>query len=271
MKANKIEKGRLRGVTLVIVLAAIVALAVGIKLGLDQTVRLYEEQCIIRDMSEQVEIISGKMVHPSTIAEELGLKVGANLAAIDFKTRSEEILAKVPNLRAIRISRQLPDKVVVNAEERQPIARMGLVGNKSVTGRVVDSEGMVFICQRGTQMLPTIREPQAPGTHKGEKVRGRVQAALRLVEACREPEFLELGVLEVDTSRHDFLIATLGNYSKAKICWDEMDEPSAQSRKDLVVRLTQLRNVIRSRVSPDTVTWNVTMPGEVFADTQEKL
>ena len=42
-------------------------------------------------------------------------------------------------------------------------------------------------------------------------------AALRLVEVCREAEFLELGLLEVDTSKHDFLFATLGNYSKLKI------------------------------------------------------
>ena len=271
MKANKIDNGRPRGLALVIALAVIVAIAVGVKLGFDQMVRVYNEQCVIRDMSEQVEITSGKMVHPSTIAEELGLKVGANLATIDFESKGAELVAKVPNLRAIRISRQLPDKVIVNAEERVPIARMGLVGNKSVTGRVVDADGMVFICQRGTQMLPTIREKQAPGTKKGEKVHGRIQAALRLVEACREPDFLELGVLEVDTSRHDFLVATLGNYSKAKICWDEMDEPSARARADLNSRLTKLRDVIRSKVTPDTVVWNATMPGEIFADTQGKL
>ena len=271
MKANKIDNGRPRGLALVIALAVIVALAVGVKFGFDQMIRVYDEQCVIRNMSEQVEITSGKMVHPSTIAEELGLKVGANLATIDFRRKGEEIIAKVPNLRAIRITRRLPDRVVVDAEERVPIARMGLVGNKSVTGRVVDAEGMVFICQRGTQMLPTIREPQAPGTKKGEKVRGRILAALRLIEACREPEFLELGLLEVDASRRDFLIATLGNYSKVKICWDEMDEPSTRAKHDLDSRLTKLRDAIRSKVTPDVITWNVTMPGEVFADTQGKL
>ena len=271
MKANKIDKGRPSGLALIVILAAIAAVAVGAKLGFDQVARVYDEQCVIRDMSEQVEISSGKMVHPSTIAEELGLKVGANLATIDFARRSEELLAKVPNLRAIRITRKLPDKVVVVAEERMPIARMGLIGNKSVTGRVVDADGVVFVCQRGTQMLPTIREPQASGTKKGEKVRGRVLAALRLVEACREPAFLELGVLEVDTARRDFLVVTLGNYSKAKICWDEMDEPSARTKPDLDALLTRLRDAIRSQVTPTAVTWNVTMPGEVFADTQGKL
>lgn len=271
MKANKIERGRFHGPAAAILLAAVVAAAVGVKFGYDALRELYIEQSVISDLSAQIEITTGKMVPAGTVAEELGLKCGANLAEIDFSAKSQELLAKVPNLRTIRISRLLPDRVVVTAEERLPIARMGIRGIKTVTGKVVDSEGVVFICQRGTQTLPVIREPQSPGVKKGDQVAGRVLAALRLVEACREPEFLELGVLEVDTSKRDFLVATLGNYSKVKICWNEMDESSANARKDLLSRLTMLRDAIRSKVTPDTVVWNATMPGEIFADTQEKL
>ena len=271
MKANKIEKGRFHGPVIVILLLLVVAAAVGVKFGYDALRDVYIEQCVITDMSAQVEITSGKMVPAGTIAEELGLKKGANLAMIDFSAKTRELLAKVPNLRAIRVSRQLPDKVIVTAEERMPIARLGIRGSKTVSGRVVDTEGVVFICQRGTQTLPVIREPLAPGMKRGERIQGRLMAALRLVEACREPEFLELGVLEVDTSKRDFLVATLGNYNKVKICWDEMDESTANARKDLLSRLTKIRDAIRSRVTPDTVIWNATMPGEVFADTQGKI
>ena len=271
MKANKIEHGRLNKLTLGILLVLIAALAAGVSLGYDALRNVYNEPCIITDMSAQVEIRTGKMIPAGTIAEELGLKPGANLAEIDFTAKSRQLLEKVPNLRAIRVTRQLPDKVVVVAEDRLPIARMGIRGSKSVTGRVVDAEGVVFICQRGTQTLPVIREPLAPGAKKGDRIKGRVLAALRLVEVCRDPGLLELGILEVDTSKHDFLVATLGNYSKVKICWHEMDESTANARKDLQSRLTKLRDVIRSRVTPDTVIWNATMPGEIFADTQGKI
>ena len=271
MKANKIESGRLNRLALGIVLVLVAALVVGVKFGYDVLQSVYNEQCVITDMSAQVEVSTGKMVPAGTIAEELGLKPGANLAEIDFAAKSQALLAKVPNLCAIRVTRQLPDKVVVTAEERLPIARMGIRGSKTVTGRVVDAEGVVFICQRGTQTLPVIREPQAPGAKKGDRIKGRVLAALRLVEACRDPGLLELGILEVDTSKHDFLVATLGNYSKVKICWTEMDESTVNARKDLQDRLTKLRDVIRSRVTPDTVIWNATMPGEIFADTQGKI
>jgi len=269
MKENRIERGR-RGL-LVCGLVLLAALAVGAKFAYDRLLALCREECVIRDMAAQVEIVAGKMVPSATIAEVLGLKVGANLDTIDFPARREEILAGIPNLRDIRISRHLPDKVTVVAEERTPIARMGIRGRKEVTGRVVDTEGVVFIRQRGTETLPTIFETKEPGTRKGERIKARTLAALRLIEACREPDYQELGVLAVDTSKHDFLVATLGNYSKVKILWTDMDEPSAESRRDLMTRLTRLRDAIRSKITPETVIWNATVPGEIFADTQGKL
>ena len=271
MKANRIEHGRGRVWLAAAALVLLAVGAVGVKLGYDSLHRVCTEPCVIRDMAEQVSISEGKMVRSGTIAEVLGLKVGANLAEIDFARKREEVLAKIPNLRSIRITRKLPDKIVVVTEERTPIAKMGLRGQKRVTGRVVDAEGVVFMCQRGTQMLPTIQETQAPGTRPGQRIAGRTLAALRLIEASRGPEFLSLGILEVDTSKHDFLVATLGNYSKVKILWNGMDEPNARSKEDLLLRLTHLRDTIRSNVMPDTVIWNATVPGKIFADTPGKL
>ena len=272
MKTNKIErKGRMPIVVTVIV--AISFLGVGAVICYDKLKDIYLEQCVIADMAKQVSITSGKMVKADVIAENLGLRKGANLATIDFSEKRRELLAKVPNLRSIRISRQLPDKVSVVAEERTPVARLGLVKTQDPSGRVVDAEGMVFIWQRGTQTLPLIRETQVPGTPRGSCIKGRTLAALRFVEACHEAEFLELGLLEVDTTKHDFLIATLGNYSKLKILWDGMDNPSptSESAADLKKRLTQFRDAFRARVVPNAVIWNATIPDRIFLDTQEKL
>jgi len=254
----------------VAILVGLAILLAGVVFGYDRLRTVYLEQCVVTDMEAQVEISQGKMVPAGTLAEELGLKVGANLALIDFTRKREEILERIPNLRGLRISRQLPDRVTVTTEERTPIARMGLTGSRATTGRVVDTDGMVFVWQRGTQSLPTIRE-YGSITPKGRHIAGRTLAALRLVETCREPEFLELGLLEVDTSKHDFLVATLGNYSKLKILWEGMDDPSAHSRKDLLRRLQNLRDAIRSRVATDTVIWNATLPDRIFADTQNKI
>lgn len=271
MKENKIKSRRNYGPVAVAAVIVFAVIGLGVVVGYQKIRAIYLEQCVIRDMASQVTINAGKMVHPSNIAEQLGLRPGANLATIDFTKKRDELLKDIPNIRSVRIMRRLPDRVVISVDERTPVARMGLRGSKATTGRVVDTDGMVFVWQRGTQTLPTIREPQAPGVPKGQRIQGRTLAALRLIEACREPEFLELGVLEVDVSKPDFLIATLGNYSKVKISWDGMDEHTPAARGDLRVRLSNLVKAIHSRVAPDTVIWNATLPDRIFADTQGKL
>ena len=269
MKANTIKHGGHKGLIAVIAAALVVAAVAGIAICYEKLAELYYEQCVITDMSRQVEISSDKMVKPDVIAENMGLKEGANLARIDFAAKREEILRKIPTLRAISVTRRLPDKVYIVAEERSPIAKMGIRGQRKITGRVVDSEGMVFLCQRGTQLLPTISEPQPPGTQPGHKIKGRASAALQLIETCREPEFAELGVQDVDVSKPDYLLATLGDYSRLKIAWEGMDSPSQKSRRDLEARLSLLVQTIRTRVGTGARTWNATMPNQIFADTQE--
>ena len=273
MKANTIKHNNRIGLVATGVIVLVTALGAGAILGYEKLKSVYLEQCVIADMAAQVEITSGKMVHPSTIAEELGLRVGANLALIDFSAKRKALLEKIPNLRSIRISRRLPDKVIITAEERVPVARLAsaLTGAKAFSGRVVDTEGMVFIWQRGTQTLPTIREATAPGTPKGQRITGRALAALRLIEASHDPEFADLGILEVSVANHNFLLATLGNYSRVKIIWEGMDEESPASRSDLVRKLGLLQKAVRSRVAPDAVIWNATMPDTITGDTQKKL
>ena len=271
MKANKIERPRHTGLLIASGIAVLAAIGLGVMIGYEKLRGIYLEQCVITDLPAQVRITAGKMVLPATIAEELGLHVGANLAEIDFPRKRADLLAKIPNLRTIHIARHLPDKISIATEERVPIARMGLRGNAGVTGRVVDTEGMVFVWQRGTQTLPTIREATPPGTAKGQRITGRTLAALRLIEACREPGFLELGILEVDVSKPDFLVATMTYYSKVKIAWNEMDEQTPTASADLHARLANLLKAIRSRTTPETVIWNATMPDAIFADTQGKL
>ena len=275
MKQNKIEhsghKGLIVGATVVLV----IAFAIGLSLGYDKLKDIYEEQCVIEDPSLQVAISSGKMVKADVLAEEFGLRKGANLATIDFNAKREQILKKIPNLKSISIRRQLPDKVKIVTEERAPVARMNVRGNRHETGRVVDTEGMVFIWQRGTQMLPIIREPQAPGTPPGHRLEGRSLAALRLVESSLEPDRSELGVLEVDVSKPDYLLATLGNYSRAKIAWEGMQDPSPATRAALNQQLDLLVTAIRTRIGENTVIWNATdttsKKGRVYADSKGNL
>ena len=274
MKQNKKTPVNRTGALAVVGIVAAAAALTALSVCYDKLRDLWLEQCVVRDMNEQVSVTSGKMVKGDVVTGEFGITNGANLALIDFRRKREEILRRIPNLRSISVSRKLPDKVTIVTEERTPIAQLNIRGRKSATGKVVDGEGVVFVCQRGTRMLPVIREIQAPGSAPGSRLSGRSLAALRLIEVCREPEFIELGVLEIDVSKRDYLLATLGNYSKAKIAWEGFDGENAGRRKDIERQLSMLLKAIRSRVAPGTVIWNATdtsSPGRIYADTKGTL
>ena len=168
----------------------------------------------------------------------------------------------------------MPDKVTVVTEERSPIAQLNVRGRKAPTGKVVDADGMVFIHQNGTRMLPVIREAQATGTACGTLLSGHSFAALQLIETCRDPEFQDLGVLEVDTSRTGYLLATLGDYSQAKIAWTGMGEASADAKGNLRRQLSLLAKTIRSKIGEGSTIWNATDTsgaGYVYADRKGSL
>lgn len=268
MKSNHITSNRPRAILLG--LAALLGLAVllGLFVGFSKLREIYLEQCVIRDVTTQVSISSGKLIKAQLLAESFGLTNGANLATIDFERRRAEILKKIPTLKSITISRQLPNQLTIVAEERTPIAKLGVRGAREMSGRVVDDEGMVFPCRIGIRLLPTIVEPNAPGTPIGRPLSGHARAALQLLEACRQPDFSELAIQAIDISHPDFLLATLGNYSKAKIAWEGMGGDAPAARTLLENLLTQLLQAIRSQVLPNTKIWNATIPDKIFANQQ---
>lgn len=240
----------------VMCIAAIIGLAVAYNRLRD----IWLEQCVITDVASQVSITDGKMVRSDIIAYEFGLRNGANLALIDFDERRRETLKKIPNIRDITIARHLPDKVTITVEERVPIVRLGIKGQKTDTGRVADTDGVVFISSSGTQMLPIIQEPTAPGTGKGCKLSGHALAALKLLETCRE-QFRELSVVAADISAPDHIAIVLGNdYSVAHVYWDGMDEPSDATMPNLITQLKGLSEAYTARVDDSIRVWNATLP-----------
>lgn len=271
MKNNKIERKKNgRGVLVLVALALFCAGITGLFAAYGWLRDLWHEQCVLTDVAAQVNINSGKLVKGDVVAEAFGLREGANLAEIDFAEKREHALERYPAIRDIHIRRRLPNRVDITITERTPVVRLNLRGRKGDTGRVADTEGVVFQCRRGTSMLPVVREAQAPGTIPGKRLKGRALAALRLIETCREADFLELGVLEVDTSKADYLCATLGDYSTAKIAWHGMDDPTEGTRREMTDTLVDLRDAIRSKVGAGAV-WNATNPGYVYLDTKEKI
>lgn len=271
MKVNKIDhSGRRKRIVRFTEAFLLLAALAGLFFAYTKIRNLWLEQCVITDVARQVSITDGKMVRAENIAHGFGLKEGANLALIDFTEKRAELLKKIPNIRNLTIIRHLPNRVTITVEERVPIVRMNITGIKTASNRVADADGVVFTCRRGTQTLPVLREPFAPGTPPGHPLTGHTRAALRLLEVCSE-KFGELNVQEADASKPDFIVLTLGNYSTVKIAWTGMDEETSASRQHLIKQLEHLSQTISSQVGTGIRVWNATQPGKIFADPQKGI
>jgi len=273
MKANKVKKSNLhiKGLVALAAIVLLAAVAIGIVTAYDKLHDLWVAQCVVTDPVRQAVCADGAMVKGDTIREKFGIREGANLALIDFDARRREILKDLPNIRNIAVTRHLPDRVTITVEERRPVVRLAVHGKPAATGRVADTEGVVFTCRRGTKLLPVIRERVTSVTPVGQTLSKRSLAALRLIETASDPEYLALGVLDADIAKEDFILVTLGNYSQAKIAWEGMDHPTPESRAALRKRLDHLLKAIQSNVCNDAKVWNATEPDRIYADTRESI
>ena len=212
----------------------------------------------IADAESDVTIISGRMVAPEIVTMHFGLTNGARLADIDFQGLRKRLLEKVPNIRDIKIARRLPNRVSVEVLEREPVARLMGKSPRSAAGCVVDSEGVVFRFSRDVDMLPIIRESKIPQTKPGEKLKGLPAAALRLVEMSAEKPFSSLGIQDVDATGTDYLVATMGDYSQARLAWSGMCDDTRSARESLHGQLTRLSQAIATQMVPGARLWIAT-------------
>ncbi len=224
---------------------------------------IWREQCQITDPELNVVITNNKdeqrrMVHPEIITRWFGLTNGANLATIPFAELREKLLARIPNIHDLKVERRLPNRVTIDVFERDPAVRVAPLKGKVDTGLVADLEGVVFRFSSNVSALPVIREAESPGTQPGKRLAGMSAAALRLIEAAALPELAGFSVLEVDTSHTDYLLATLGDYSRAKIAWDHMLDDTRASRDSLQRQLKFLSQAIATRMITQPTTWDAT-------------
>ena len=248
------------------VLLVLAGLAVtGLALGFGALRDIWREQCRITDPELDVVIANSKdqdeprrMVHPEIITRWFGLTNGANLASIPFAELREKLLGRIPNIRDLKIERRLPNRVTIDVIERDPAVRVAPLKGKVDTGLVADTDGVVFRYSSNVSALPVIREASGPGTSPGKTLSGMAAAALRLIEATALPELAGFVVLEVDTSHADYLLATLGDYSRAKIAWENMLDDTRAARESLQRQLKHLAKAIAARMITQPTLWNAT-------------
>ena len=82
------------------------------------------------------------------------------------------------------------------------------------------------------------------------------------------PQLAELRVLEIDTSKKDYVLVTLGDYSTAEIAWSRMGEDAEEAHQSLRRQLVHLAQAIATRLTPRATRWIATeyeKGGRVYA------
>lgn len=143
----------------------------------------------------------------------------------------------------------------VRKPEPVPSAKTRAVGlltrkgdNSRSSRRAVDENGKVFE-ERSfeiTGKLPIIREEHAK-TYYGKTLSGMLFAASQLLAFCRDEEFSDLKIAEIELSKSgDYLIVTMENMQVAKIAWEGMERlPTADSQRKMRIQVRRLWDVMR--------------------------
>ena len=255
----------------------------GFAVGVGALREVWREQFRVQDSAIDVVVTSsGKNVTPATIVYYFGLTNGANLATIPYDELRKSLIARIPNIHDISIERRLPRRVTVDVREREPAVRIAPPKGASDSGLVADYDGVVFRTYNSPR-LPIIRESSEIRHTAGHRLEGHARAALQLVHLLAEvadgksdapPALADLRVLELDTSKKDYLLVTLGDYSTAEIAWDHMGEDSEIAHQSLRRQLVHLAQAIATRLTPRATRWIATeyeKGGRVYAADPARL
>lgn len=149
---------------------------------------------------------------------------------------------------------------MVEIRERDPLVRLGQRGDL-----VADREGFVFRLNRDLHRLPVIIGDKDAELASGRTVQGMSRAAIEVLAACDNPR-VGLRIVGVDVSRQDYLrvhVLTTDGIKEAKLAWEGMGRNSEASRANLLLRLSELRQVAQVDRAGHSE-YNVTIPGRVF-------
>ncbi len=251
---------------LAVIVGAVIAVIVTMYVFLKP---VWQEQFMIEDRESDVVITTGKMVSPEVIRYHFGLTNGANLAAIPFAELRKKIISNNPCILDMHIERRLTNRVTIDVKERTPIAWVASAKTRKIDRRVVDINGVVFPYFDLSAVLPILCEAKSPPATRGQKLKGNEIAALHLIDLISSaPELSELRVLEINTSKKDYLLLTLGNYARAKVAWAKMGEDSRESKASLKKQLGRLQAAIKTNLRPWATLWTATdyEGGRVYAN-----
>lgn len=138
---------------------------------------------------EEVAFATDGTLTLADVLRETEVEYGVNLLELDLDAVGER-LRDLPQVATVEVRRQLPSRLAITLEEREPIAwidceRAGVVPMSSQGGFLVDSGGIVFRCRALLDAytgLPTVRLREVGHLKDGSRPAcGEFEASVRLL------------------------------------------------------------------------------------------
>ena len=233
---------RIPTATLVLVPVVILVLAAVVWLGASLLVQVLFSKNKRFEIA-RLNIEAGKVITPQLIREYTQIKEGMNLFEVDVGSIQKEFLRRAPNVRAMRVSRRLPDTLEISVTEREPLARIGRRGHL-----VVDGDGYVFGLGGTRRELPVISGVTGIRLKPGARLSGMSIAGIQILELCQTPTLgLVVDYMEVDKDEYVLINVPRGQQSvEVKLSWRGMGKLSRGSYERLLDKLNWIRKTLAS-------------------------
>jgi hypothetical protein len=216
----------------------------------------------------QIDVDGGETMSPALVRDLLAAGSGGNRVVIgmplfgfDMEATRREFLLRALNIKSLRMTRLLPDKLVVRLVERRPIMRI------EPGGLVVDDEGVIFPRYVSVSGLPLLTGVDGIQAAQGSALTGMARAAVFLV-TCLEKKPFQLPVTMIDAANPDYLVLTLVDQKQVILAWDGMLEARGGSQegiRDLLVKLSELSRAMNTPAGRTRRFWNATVKGRFTA------
>lgn len=184
----------------------------------------------------------GPMLSEQHVREYTGIHEGQNLFDLNLMEQRENFLRRQPNVAVMRLTRQLPDTLLIEVTERVAIARLSRFQSWGV-----DREGWVFAVGPGTRDLPVITGFPTTGIGPGGRVVAPVFKALDVVDACRNTiAGRQLHVVSVDVAPREYVELYMADGERVRLAWEGMGTGTAAAQKQLENKLDQMVLTLRA-------------------------
>ena len=242
-RAGGKEWGR-RLIMVTIMLSGLTACGILIWVGTLSLGRLlFRQNDLFRIRDIKIEC-NGDIITPKHIIEYARLSEMKHLFAANIEEIRDQLLMKVPRLKAVEIKRRLPGELIIRVRERVPMAQLK-VNHYYLT---LDCEGYVLGKMTGSKTMPILVGYKLPGIRPGVQLSAvGVRNALEVLDVCQTtPIGQRVRIVSIDVRNAQALDLRLANGERVMLAWTNMGDLSSLARQHLEQKLARLAESLKS-------------------------